>query len=329
MPLIFAAMLHFIPVLTRTAAPARRVAGLPAWAALVGWGVFAAFAMGRLAWLPLLALPAAGLAAWLAAWGIGRGRAALGAPHAGLAWYVAALCCLALALFAVAAMAVWPEHTLALKRLHLHLNLLGFVALTAVGTLQVLLPTAARRFDAQAARRLRLTLWPTLAGVVPTALGAAWAPRLAWVGLVPWLWVLAWIARDWWRAYRRELFAWHGAAPLLGAALAGLALALLTGTLAACGVLPHHGAAHLFVLGFLFPLVSGAVGWLLPLWRFPAAPDAARHRLLRWSGARAVLYLAGSAGAATGAAWGFAPALLALVLTGAAVLAACLPAGEK
>lgn len=319
LPLIFGAMLHFVPVLTRSGGADKKVERLPLVVLTAGILAVAAFARGDLL-SPLLPLAAGiGLAAVLilAAWALRRGKAMLGDPHPCLHWYVAALACLALALLAVVAMAVWPEQRLALKRFHLHLNLLGFMGLTAVGTVQVLLPTAAGRFDSGAALRLRRGLPWAVAGTLLTAAGAAGWPPVAWFDLVAWLGVLLPLLRDWLAAYRQELFAFHGAVPSLGLAVAGFGLALVAGGLQGLGAVSSAGVAHLFILSFLFPLVTGAAGQLLPLWLRPGRQDAwhdgARARLTRWAGARGLLFLAGGLLVASGASWGFFLAVAGLL----------------
>lgn len=326
MPLIFGAMLHFVPVLTRSGGAGKRMEILPFFA--LGAGILAAgaFARGNLLSPVLPAAAGAGLTAavTLAAWTVGRGKRMLGDPHPCLQWYAAALACLALALLAVAAMSFWPDQRLALKRFHLHLNLLGFIGLTAVGTVQVLLPTAAGRFDPGAAVRLRRGLPWALAGVLLTAGGAAWWPPLAGLGLAAWLGVLFPLGRDWLVAYRKELFAFHGAVPSLGLAVVGLAAALVSGGLQAIGMVSSTGVAHFFVLGFLFPLVTGAAGQLLPLWLRPGRQDAwhdgARARLTRWAGVRGLLFLGGGAAVLFGVPWGFLLAVAGLVHFAAGVL---------
>lgn len=318
MPLIMGAMIHFVPVLTRSGMAARQVellAGL-AWQA----GVLAAafFAFGLPEPVRLFAASLALLAvARLAGWQWMRARAALGSPHPGVYWYLAALLCLAAGLLAVAAMDAWPSQYLAFKRLHLHLNLFGFVGLTAIGTLQVLLPTAAGRPDPGAAGRLRADLPFALAGVLLIGFGAAWLPVLSWLGLTLWLVPLARLGRAWWLHFHAGIFSWHGASPLLATAGAGYCAALAAGGLHAAGWVASAAAGHLLVFAFLFPLVSGAAGQLLPLWLKPgrqtAWHDLARQRLTYGSGARAVLFLAAGLLALAGVRWGAALALAGLL----------------
>lgn len=293
MPLIIAAMAHFIPVLTRTREAEGWVESLPLVALAGGGLAVLAFSFPSLAWLwmpgALLALvPVGGLLFFSRQ----RRVAMLGRPHPGLAWYEAALACLGLALVAVLAGALWPQQFAALRRLHLHLNTLGFIGLTAFGTLAVLLPTVAGRPDAEAASRLKRDLPIALAGAVTIAAGAAWFMPLAWVGAMLWGWPLGRMAHAWIRRYRAEIFALHGAAPLLAAATAGFVVSLLAGAMAP--VTGRAVADAAFVAGFLLPLVSGASAQLLPVWLRPGVQSdwhaGLRHRLGRHGGARAGLF---------------------------------------
>jgi hypothetical protein len=321
MPMIMGAMLHFVPVLTRSRAAERQVAGLPALA-WVGGALITAFFTFSLPefWRNIAALLALTASLALGIWQIQRSRAALGGAHPGVRWYLAALLCLGISLLAVLSMSVWPEQYLALKRLHLHLNLFGFIGLTAIGTLQVLLPTAAGRPDPQIANRLRKHLPFALAGTLLIATGAAWWPPLCWPGLVLWLIPLAQLLRAWISHFRSHIFSLHGATPLLATALIGFVLALISAH--GAGWINSTGAAHLFVFAFLFPLVSGAAGQLLPLWLKPGRQTEwhtwARHRLTFAAGIRALLFiLAGILAAAgfNGASYLALAAILAFVLS--------------
>jgi hypothetical protein len=244
----------------------------------------------------------------------------LGRPHPGLAWYEAALACLVLALVAILASAVWPQQAMALRRLHLHLNTLGFVGLTALGTLAVLLPTVANRPDPGVAQRLHRDLPWAIAGTLLIAIGAAWIGPLAGIGGVIWAIPLLRMGAGWLRRYRTEIFALHGAAPLLAAALAGLGFSAVVG---AMSLLPATAAFHAaaaawaFVAGFMLPLVSGAASQLLPVWLRPGVQGIWHARLRdmlgRHAGVRAVLFLIGGVAAGMGQDWG-------LLLGGAALL---------
>lgn len=318
MPLILAAMSHFVPVLTRSreAESAVGVMLLAAWGA--GLLAFAQFA----GWLlPNAASVAAGAvllaAAGFVRWAWQRSKAALGSsPHPCLNWYLAALVCLVLALAAVLAMDVWPAQRVLLKRFHLHLNTLGFIGLTAFGTLQVLLPTVVGRPDAQAAQRLRSDLPYAFTGTLLIAIGAVWMPWLAMAGIALWLVPVVRLALAWHRLFRAEILRAHGAAPLLAAALMGFVCALAAGGLHGTGWRDPVAGAHLYIFSFLFPLVSGAAGYLLPLWLCPGRQTAwhaaARTRLTFGSGFRALLFLASGLLLAAGYRWGIYLALAGL-----------------
>lgn len=310
MPLIFGAMSHFIPVLTRT-----RTAGLPSLplVALAG----GALAVGALS-LPglfwgryagaLLATTAAGA---LLVWSRRRRAGMLGRPHPCLAWYDAALSCLVLALLAILASAIWPQQTIALHRLHLHLNTLGFVGLTAVSTLAVLLPTVAGRPDPEVGSRLVRDLPWAVAGTLLVAVGSAWFGPLAWFGGALWTVPLVRLGASWLQLYRAHIFSRHGAAPLLAAALAGLALSMILGAVNALPVAARFYSpepAPAFVSGFMLPLVSGAASQLLPVWLRPGVQSGwhakLRDSLGRYGGARAVLFCLAGIAAGTGHSWG-------------------------
>jgi hypothetical protein len=321
LPLILGAMTFFVPVLTRTRAAPPGVRALPLLALAGGlvtvYGFFepahmaVAHALGALTGL----LAALGLLGWM----LQRARRALGGAHPGLGWYVAALACLTIALGAVLAMAWFPEQRLALRRLHLHLNTLGFVALTAVGTLQVLLPTVVGRPDPQATRRLRLDLAWAFGGALLIALGAATGRSAPlWAGLILWAVPLARLASAWLQRFRAELFTWHHPAAALGAALLGLGLLFASGALHAAGLLAAPPAVPAFVFAFLLPLVTGALSHLLPLWLRPAAGTrqhaAWRARLARHSALRGLLFLGSGLGVLLGVRGGMLLAVAGLAL---------------
>lgn len=324
LPLILAAMSYFIPVLTRSGAAA------PRWLPLLpfaGWLGGLALILGFIG--PLDLSPASHLAFLLAApatlallaWSWRRGRLAIGRPHPGLNWYLAALACLLLALLAVPLMSVWPDQRTALRLFHLHLNLLGFVGLTALGTLQVLLPTAAGRPDPLAAQRLHSDLLPAAGGALLIACGAAWALPLAIVGALLYFVAPLRMLRNWLRNYRDLLFRSHGAAVALALSVVGLLALLLLGLAHATGLVAGRPAIAAFILGFLLPLVSGAASQLLPIWLRPG-PQRTWHAQMRqalgWlAGLRALSMVAGgmalALGWSTGAWLGLAGLLLLLI----------------
>lgn len=304
MPLMLGAMMHFVPVLTRSAVPSVKVQLIPMLMLAAGaLTVFSFSALDQAYYLAaLLALAAAAV---FIGWVISRTSSPLNKPHPCLHWYLAALACLMLALAAVTAMALWPEQRLALKRLHLHLNTLGFVGLTAIATLQVLLPTAAGRFDPQAASRLRQDLKWALGGTLLVACGAAWLKPLAWLGAMLWAVPLIHLGKAWFTLYLNEILHINGAVPSLAVALAGFSAALLFGVLHAGGLLSSTSTAHAFILAFLFPLVTGAVSQLLPVWLRPGQQTAwhgeIRQKLTWAGGIRGMLFLTG--GVTLGLGW--------------------------
>ncbi|MEW6330334.1 MAG: hypothetical protein AB1560_02635 [Pseudomonadota bacterium] len=305
MPLIMAAMIYFTPVLTHSRAPSWPVLALPVLALIAGAAAAAAIYWRRdLIMVP--ALTAMFTAAALFGWIGWRARAMLGRPHPGLHWYQLALASLLLGLLAISIAAFWPEHWAALRRFHLHMNIYGFIGLTAVGTLRVLLPTVAGYNDAATRVRLQRDLYPMALGALLMAAGSAWWAWLVWPGLALWLVPLGRFAAPLVTTWRQPVWGWHRPATSLALAVAGLMLVLLAGGLHAAGVLPADIALPLFFYLFLFPLVTGAVSYLLPVWIWPArntAAHASAVRRLAWgSGARVLgFFLAG------GMAWAGLP----------------------
>lgn len=296
MPLIFGAMTHFVPVLTRSAAAPKGVRLIPLLASSAGTLAFFSFAASNRIYY-FAAFFALALAMAFAMWIMRRANKAVGKPHPCLNWYLGAIACLILAFVAVLAMTLWPEQRIALKRLHLHLNTLGFIGLTAIATLQVLLPTAVGRPDPQAAARLRQDMKWALGGALLISIGAAWFKPLAWTGAVLWAIPLVHLCKAWFTLYFREIRQLHGAASSLAAALTGFFAAIFFGALHTGGILNTANTAHAFIFAFLFPLVTGAVSQLLPIWARPGPQTPwhtlARQHLGKGGGYRALLFLAG------------------------------------
>lgn len=306
LPLILAAMTHFAPVLTRSPGVAGGTSLLSGFALGGGLWVF-----GALLWAPRGFVPgavvAAGAAAVLAAWSWRLARGGFSRPHPCLHWYWAALLCLLLALAAISAAALWPQHYLPLKRAHVHLNLIGFVGLTAIGTLHVLVPTAGGFADPKAAERLRRGLPWALAGTFCVAAGAALFRPLAWAGAALWMVPLAGLAAMLWQA-RAAIWA-APASRLLGLAGLGYGALMAAGAGHGTGLFAPGGALGLYLLWFLAPLMTGATTHLLPVWWCGAEADrqqAPRARLGYGSFARAALFLGGGVVWALGHAWGLA-----------------------
>ncbi len=307
LPLILAAMTYFIPVLTRSGS------GAPRWlqaAPLTAWLGGIVLILGLTGTLNLIAashvaftLAGAATLAMLI-WSRQRGRRTVGKPHPGLHWYLAALACLAIALLAVPLMSLWPMQRAALRLFHLHLNLLGFVGLTSLGTLQVLLPTAAARPDPRVASRLTTDLKFAVAGTLLLAAGAAWLKPLAFIGAGLYLIAPLRMVRDWLRSHADLIVRTHGATTSLAAACAGLIGLLLLGIAHGLGLLAGRDAIGAFVVAFLLPLVSGAATQLLPVWLRPG-PQREWHAALRatlgWlAGVRALLMVLGGLALALG-----------------------------
>lgn len=305
LPLILAAMGYFVPVLTRSGAVGV-AARWPPLLALAG-GAVAVFSFASDFSPMLLSLAAAlgGLAALsLGAWTLDRARRMFGPRHRGLDWYLGALGFLLLALMAVLLMPLFPSQRNALRLFHLHANLLGFVGLTALGTLQVLLPTCLGEADRDAALRLRRDLKWALAGALLVAIGASallptsvstMAPALAMLGAALYGVVVLRMLFAWYFRFGKGLLQWHGAAPSLAAATLGMLGMLVLGAAHGAGWLPARPAVAGFVIAFLLPLVSGAAGHLLPVWLRPGVQgpwhQALRARLCRWGGVRGLLLL--------------------------------------
>lgn len=319
MSMITAAMQHFAPVLARSRGPGVFLARLP-WLMLFAGGMALAVFAG---FVPLHGLA---LAAGLALAGGGATllwmrrlqRMALGGPHPGLAWYVAAMGLLGLGLLAAALIPFLPEHHVALRAFHLNINLFGFVGLTAVGTLQVLMPTLANAPDPGASPRLRLDLKWAVAGAVLLALGAAMAlPLIAGLGLLSGLWPVLRMGLAWIRLYRPALVSMHGGEPLLLVAVLGFAGTFCMAWLDTLAMgLSDPPLAMIFVTGFLFPLFSAAAGQLAPVWRRPGVATEwhaeSRRRLLRFGGVRALLFALSWLMLLAGSCCAVVPALLGL-----------------
>lgn len=316
MSLIPAAMQHFVPVLSRSDGASARMARVPPVMMLAGVLV----SLSLLGILPYAAVSVAAALALLGlvvllGWVLRKGQQALGGPHPGLHWYAAALCCLILGLLSALLIPWLPAQHALLRAFHLHINLYGFVGLTAIGTLQVLLPTAAGSPDAAVAGRLRTDLKWAVLGSLALALGQAlhvwWLSAL---GALAWAWPLLRLLLAWGGQQRARILAWHGASPLLAAAALGFVCAL-AGTL--LGLEP----LSLFLPGFLMPLVVGAASQLAPVFLRPGVSTdwhvRSRDFLGRWSGARALLFLTAAVLPLLGLKCSAVPAILAMVWFGA------------
>lgn len=271
MPLITGAMIHFVPVLTRSSPHVRGIHALPWLMLLAGMLAVSSFLFPSTP--PALRIVAAILgittAAILAWWIFRLSHNSLGGSHPGAYWYLAAMIFLLIGLLAVLLMQHWPNQYLALRRFHLHLNTLGFIAITAVGTLQVLLPTALGQPDMFAVRRLRSDLKWVVTGTILIATGAAWVWPLIWPGLLCWLWPLVRLGKSWLSLYRKSPQHWNANSTAIAGALPGLLIIFILGAAHASNLVSTIHASLAYVLAFLLPLVTGAASYLIPLWIRP------------------------------------------------------------
>jgi hypothetical protein len=293
MPLIMGAMIYFTPVLTRTRMPAWPMLLVPVVALMAGIMATSSLVWRRdLLFIPaVLAISATGA---LLAWMWRRTRTMLGRPHPGQYWYLGALVCLLWGLVAIVIATQWPEYWTSLRRFHVHANILGFVGLTAFGTLRVLLPTAASYTDPVSRQRLQGDLYPVLFGTLLISMGSAWWTWLVWPGLVLWLVPLARFAWPLVTRWRKHVWGWHRISASLGFAVLGLMVVLSAGSLHAMALWPATATLQLFFLLFLFPLVTGAISYLLPVWLWPVRDtstyEMAARRLAWGSGARMLVF---------------------------------------
>ncbi len=315
LPLILGTMTFFIPVLTRSGNPEPRALAAPLIGLLAGvmlaYALFFSFRLYPVA--ALLALAAVIRILW---WSRGRSRNTLGQPHPGLLWYQLALVSLATGLVAILAGYLWPELWIPLRRIHLHLNLLGFIGLTALGTLRVLLPTAGSFADDGSHRWLATAWKPMAAGTLLIAIGSAWSPVMAVAGAILWIAPLPGFFRQTLIGRRQQIWTGTGATPSLAMALPGLLLAMTHGFAHALGWTPTPQASTIFILAFLLPLVTGAATQLLPMWLIPGnrgeEQQQLRDRLGQLGLLRATLFLASGVFAFAGVDRSHLPALLAL-----------------
>jgi type IV secretory pathway TrbD component len=239
-----------------------------------------------------------------ASWLVLRARRTLGKPHPGWRWYLAAIIFLSLSLLLVPVMALWPGAYHELRLLHLHLNTLGFVGVTAIGTLQVLLPTVLSGPDAGAAARLRHDLPMAAGGVLAVGFGSAYWMPLSIFGAALLLLVGLRLGISWWRRYGVRKIASDGASAALAAALCGFLLLILLGVAHALHVVDTRQAVPAFVVAFLLPLVSGALSQLLPVWQYPGrrtlACEHMRRVLVAGGASRSLLFITGGIALALG-----------------------------
>ncbi|HRW17448.1 MAG TPA: multicopper oxidase domain-containing protein [Dermatophilaceae bacterium] len=189
---------------------------------------------------------------------------------------------------------------------HTTVMALGWIGLTATGTLVTLWPTMLRtRIDSRAEALARKALWPLTLGVIGTVVAALVGSRPAVAaGLSLYAAGLAWWGRALLAPARqappREFATWSVAAALAWLPAGVLWVAgsvIVRDSWAEIGDAYGH-ATTAIVVGFGAQLVEGALSYLVPsvLGGGPSAVREATARLGRWGAARIVLTNAGLVG---------------------------------
>ena len=277
---MWSALLHFIPVLTRSGGPALGLRLLPLLAFLAAGLLLTVFAGALLRHVLLASALAVGVgSAVLLGWSLRRVGRAIGKPHPGVYWYVAALACLLAGLAAAFGIVLDVARYPLWYGFHLHVNLLGWIGLTVLGTLPVLLPTNLQKFDPNATFRLQLGLPWAISGVIAIALAAALRqPILGTFGALGLMLLIGAHWRAWFRLYGAP-WRWPGPGQSLFLGSGFLFLLLSAGLAHGFGLLSGAAMLPAFAAGFLLSTVLGALAQLLPVWRFPGADSAARRAM--------------------------------------------------
>ncbi len=272
-PLILNAMIYFIPVLTRSKSPSSTIMALPLVALIGGGLVVSHFYFSQIAIYSQYTIhnQYLGAAIILVAiirmsyWAYQAGKKTIGTPHPCLYWYLAAIACLCVALITVLAMYIIPDQHAKLRLLHVHLNTLGFIGITALGTLQVLLPTVTKRNDPKTFMKMHQQLKWILVGTIIIACGTAWHPSITYLGLLLLAYPIVHLFKPWLNASAIALIKTGGASLMLITALYGYVISIFIGV--THGYYNHAlNPIATFIIAFLMPLVTGATSYLLPLW---------------------------------------------------------------
>ena len=144
----------------------------------------------------------------------------------------------------------------------------------------MLLPTALGKPDPEAAGWLRRRLWLVAGGALVVATGTA----VVWLFAVPGealiLVAALGLVGQWVRRFGFRALLADGVTASLLVAVAGLLLTLAAGVAHGFGLTAGRPTLLAWAVGFLLPLVTGALSQLLPVWRWPGPAIPAR-RIMR------------------------------------------------
>jgi len=282
---------HFAAAVLRTPAPESRRGEALRLAALNA-GVIAVLAGGAtgLGWLGVTGAAAVFVAvsAHLATLAIQLHRALPSRLRVTVHYYLAAAIALLIGVPVGAVLFVTSTDDGRLLLTHAHVNVLGWVTLTVIGTLVTLWPTTLRtRMAEHAATAAVAGLPPAVAGLAVLAVGLlAWWPVLAVAGLA--LFAIAatavlWPGVDAARRRPPHSFATWSIAAAIGWFLAAM---VLDGWLLAASATPADAADRLgivlvpLLVGFVAQVLVGALSYLLPT-VLGGGPGPVRERIAR------------------------------------------------
>jgi hypothetical protein len=266
---------HFAGAVLRSPVPASR-RGEATRLAVLNTGVLGVLAAGVTGppWLgvPAAALVFAAVASHLTVLAVRLRRALLAPLRVTVYYYLAAALALLVGIPAGAWMLV-ADHTARLLLFHAHVNVLGWISLTVLGTVLTLWPTVLRtRMATGAVRAARVALPLAVAGLVLLGAGLlAWWPALSASGLGLFAAAVVVIAVPAVAAARNRppssFAAWS-----IAAAIGWLLIALVTDAVTLLTAADTASAAARFgavlvplLAGFVAQVLIGALAYLLPV----------------------------------------------------------------
>ncbi len=286
LPLIFSAMLHFVPVLTRTRGSHKGWIIVVVGLQLAGLGVTGILA-GFLPWYGLAMIALYVLTALLALliWTWTQMKKMLGRPHPCLYWYLAAQSAACLAFLSIFLMQFELFATLRLKFLHAHLNTLGWIGLSIMGTWPVLLATVLNvPLQNMLMKGLKKGLFLgvlTLILLVCTSFveKMLWSKAISFVCIAIMLvgvtvWIIGGFAMLQNVLSQRKVF---GFSLILSMLI--FEVFLIYSAAHVFGNFPAIDLAIMLVFLALPPLMMIALSFLLPVWFFPGSQLAARVQM--------------------------------------------------